>query len=219
VTFIPQNPTTFYSEGADEIRGAANADGVHTNDIGISGFFAPTAEETSAGVYTSIAPQATNPILGLFVYKGDVGNDGVPRSVYSLDATQISTGKLKKIGAVNLKLGQSQTLSGVSVKFVGYRQWASMQVSHDPSQDYLLIAAVAMVIGLIGSLGVRRRRLWIRIVPPVQGAVETPRTVVQVGGLARSDSGNFTDEFAGLVQRLRTSVDGTEPAPAPDEKG
>ena len=94
-----------------------------------------------------------------------------------------------------------------------------MQVSHDPSQDYLLIAAVGMVIGLIGSLGVRRRRVWIRIAAPTQGSVETSRTVVEVGGLARSDSGNFPDEFAGLVQRLRTSVDGTEPAPAPAEKG
>ena len=40
-----------------------------------------------------------------------------------------------------------------------------MQVSHDPAQGWLLLCAVAMVVGLLGSLGVRRRRLWLRITP------------------------------------------------------
>jgi cytochrome c biogenesis protein len=67
-----------------------------------------------------------------------------------------------------------------------------------------------MVIGLIGSLSVRRRRVWVRTVAtgpdPKSGPHDGPRTVVEVGGLARSDSGNFTDEFAALTQRLRNAV-------------
>ncbi len=59
-----------------------------------------------------------------------------------------------------------------------------------------------MVIGLFGSLGVRRRRVWLRLTPSHEGD-ETSPTVVAVGGLARSDSGNFTTEFAALLERLR----------------
>jgi cytochrome c biogenesis protein len=101
-----------------------------------------------------------------------------------------------------------------------------MQVSHDPTQGYLLIAAVAMVAGLIGSLGIRRRRLWLRLTPgallaeapgPTPGAPPTgvidlgSPTVVSVGGLARSDSGNFTTEFAALLERLRDAATVVEP--------
>jgi len=123
---------------------------------------------------------------------------GLPQSVYSLD-----TSKLSKLGAANLTVGQTKTLkNGVSVTFDGWVPWASMQVSHDPSQGFLLWSAAAMVLGLVGSLGVRRRRLWLRVTPSAGGA-DGSLTVVSVGGLARSDSGNFTTEFAGLLERLR----------------
>ena len=68
----------------------------------------------------------------------------------------------------------------------------------------------------IGSLAVRRRRVWVRLVstgpypksgPDPKDTGNGPsRTVVEVGGLARSDSGNFTDEFAALMQRLRAAA-------------
>ncbi len=164
----------------------------------MSGFFAPTPEDTGDGVITSAGPQARNPVLGVFVYQGDLNYRGLPQSVYSLD-----TAKMKKLGAVNLQVGGSKKFAnGVSVTFDGWVPWASVQVSHDPSQGYLLISAVAMVLGLLGSLGVRRRRLWLRITPSADGGDASP-TVVAVGGLARSDSGNFTTEFAGLLERLR----------------
>ena len=104
-------------------------------------------------------------------------------------------------------MGKTVTLaSGVSVTFDGYTQWAGLQVSHDPSQYYLLVAAASMVIGLIGSLSVRRRRLWIKIAPASFTDNSSP-TVVTVGGLARSDSGNFSEEFAGWFERLRNRAD------------
>jgi cytochrome c biogenesis protein len=121
--------------------------------------------------------------------------------VYALD-----TAKMKKLGAVNLQVGDSKTFAnGVSVTFDGWKPWASIQISHDPSQGYLLVAAVAMVLGLLGSLGVRRRRLWLRITPSTDAAGGSP-TVVAVGGLARSDSGNFSTEFAGVLERLRSAA-------------
>jgi len=91
------------------------------------------------------------------------------------------------------------------VRFDGWVPWASIQVSHDPTQGLLLIAAVAMVVGLLGSLGIRRRRVWLRITPASE-ALDGAPTVVSVGGLARSDSGNFSTEFAALLRRLRTAA-------------
>jgi cytochrome c biogenesis protein len=152
-------------------------------------------------------------VLDMFVYVGDVNPNGQPESVYSLD-----TSALKKIGQASLKIGQSKTFpNGVRVTFDGWKPYASIQVSHDPTQGYLLVAVVAMVLGLIGSLGIRRRRLWLRITPPSDPSDGSP-TVVSVGGLARSDSGNFTAEFAALLERLQTAGTAVQPVAVPAGK-
>ena len=58
-----------------------------------------------------------------------------------------------------------------------------------------------MVLGLLLSLFVRRRRVWVRAVPAGTGA--DGRTVVEVGGLSRTDADAFAAEFAALTERLR----------------
>jgi cytochrome c biogenesis protein len=202
-TFLPTDPTTYYSEGAFQEQGKTGA----KQDVGIEGFFAPTPVTNANGVITSAAPQASNPVLGVFVYQGTVNPFGAPQSVYSLNKSQ-----LKRIGQANLHVGQTTRMpNGVTVTFDGWVPWASLQVSHDPTQGYLLFAAIAMVAGLIGSLSVRRRRLWLRITPGSDGPGDSP-TVVSVGGLARSDSGNFTTEFAGILSRLQGASTPVEPA-------
>ena len=205
--FLPRDPTTLLSEGAFKEYGKQGAN----TDVGIEGFFAPTPADTGGGVITSVSPDVNNPILGIFIYQGTINATGLPQSVYSLDTT-----KLSRTGQANLQIGQTvRATNGVTVTFDGWVPWASMQISHDPSQDYLLIAGVAMVLGLIGSLGIRRRRLWLRITP---SASDDPSslTVVSVGGLARSDSGNFSSEFASLLERLEAAVG---PAPEPELVG
>jgi cytochrome c biogenesis protein len=74
------------------------------------------------------------------------------------------------------------------------------------------------VMGLLGSLSVRRRRVWLRIAPAAGQESESP-TVVTVGGLARSDSGNFPTEFATLLERLRSAGTPVEQRPAADAIG
>ncbi len=195
-TFVPTDATTLLSEGAFKLQGKPDAN----QDVGIEGFFAPTPQDTGGGVITSVSPRIDNPVLGIFVYQGNLNYEGQPQSVYTLDTT-----KMKRVGQANLTVGKTLTMpNGVSVTFDGWVPWASIQVSHDPTQGWLLIAAVAMVVGLIGSLGIRRRRLWLRITPASDESADSP-TVVSVGGLARSDSGNFTTEFAGLLDRLRSA--------------
>jgi cytochrome c biogenesis protein len=193
--FVPSDASTLLSEGAFKEQGAPG----RKQDVGISGFFAPTPVDEGNGIISSASPRVDHPVLGLIVYVGDLNYTGLPQSVYSLDTT-----KLRKIGMVNLRVGQSRTFAdGVSVRFDGWRPWAGLQVSHDPAQGYLLVAAVLMVLGLLLSLGVRRRRVWLRLTPSVPEAAGSP-TVVAVGGLARSDSGNFSAEFAGLLGRLQS---------------
>ncbi len=190
------------SEGAFSFAGRGTG-----NDIGLSAIFAPTPQ-ISGGVVTSIAPSVHDPVLAVLAYTGVLNPDGLPQSVYALNQDQIANGGLKKVAAKNLTIGQSMSLpDGTTVRFDGYRQWASLQVSHDPTQTLLLIAAVLMVLGLLGSLAIRRRRVWVRVTPGSGGL----RSLVAVGGLARNDSGNFPQEFETILSNLRVALD-AEPA-------
>ena len=65
-----------------------------------------------------------------------------------------------------------------------------------------------MVLGLLLSLFIRRRRVWVRVRPaqelvPAGAEATSGRTVVEVGGLARTDPEAFAAEFALLGARLR----------------
>ncbi len=193
--FAPQDPTTLLSEGVFKESGPEGKN----EDIGVSGLFAPTPVQTVDGL-GSRSPKVDHPQLSISVWQGDLNFQGLPQSVYTLD-----TSKMHEIGLENLKIGQTKTFpGGVSVRFDGWVPWVSIQVSHDPAQGWLLASAAAMVLGLLGSLGVRRRRVWLRLTPSADSPDGSP-TVVSVGGLARSDSGNFATEFAGLLARLRSA--------------
>jgi cytochrome c biogenesis protein len=209
-TFLPQD-ALFTSTGAIKLQGTGTG-----GDVGIEGVFAPDGVQNAAGQLISGSPQPLHPTLTMFIYQGDLGlGNGAPQNVYSLDATQKATGGLRRIGAATLTVGQSTTLpGGVQVGFDGYSQWANLQISHNPGQDYLLLAVIFMVVGLVGSLTIRRRRLWLRITP-VEG--DELAGHVDVGGLARSDSGNFTNEFTALCERLSDALPPPLPDPVPLE--
>lgn len=194
--FVPQDGN-LTSEGALKLPDA------RPQQLAIDGLFAPTAVDTGGGVITSVSPRPDNPMVAIFVYRGNLGLDtGTPQSVYSLDSRQIERGVLKRVAAKNLRPGESLALDdGTSIRFDGYIQWASLQVSRDPAQRMVLAAATLVLCGLLLSLRVRRRRMWLRFTP-VDGQNGDSRTVVAAGGLARTDSGVFTAEFARLIERL-----------------
>jgi cytochrome c biogenesis protein len=61
-----------------------------------------------------------------------------------------------------------------------------------------------MMAGLLVSLLVRRRRIWVRLTPVESG----PGTVnVELGGLARTDNSGWGDDFERLTERLLTGLD------------
>jgi cytochrome c biogenesis protein len=195
--FLPQN-SQLLSEGVLKLPEA------RPQQLALFGLFAPAAVDLGGGVLASASPRPELPAAAIVVFRGDLGLDsGRPQSVYTVDQTQIDRGALVPAARATMAPGDSLRLrDGTRVTFDGYRQWATIQVSHDPGQPVVLGAAAFIVLGLLLSLSVRRRRVWLRL-RPSDGATDARRTVVAVGGLARTDAGSFTAEFARLVDGLR----------------
>ena len=89
------------------------------------------------------------------------------------------------------------------MRFDGAVPFINVQVSHDPAQVWVLVFALSMMAGLLVSLVVRRRRVWVRLTPAGPGTVS-----VELGGLARTDNSGWGDEFERLTQRLLDDVPG-----------
>ncbi|MGI8697174.1 MAG: cytochrome c biogenesis protein ResB [Mycobacteriales bacterium] len=203
--FLPQ-------DGAFASQGALKLPDAKPHQLALDGLFAPTGAFDIHGLLTSVSPKPDRPLVAIFIYRGNLGVDtGRPQSVYAIDRGQLQNGALKKVGAANLQVGQGVRLAdGTQITFAGYKQWANLQVSRDPAQVLVLLAAVLIVIGLLLSLRVRRRRLWVRVGPSAPSDQSDPRvdrpdegrTVMSVGGLARTDAVAFGGEFESLSRRL-----------------
>ncbi|MEJ7705356.1 MAG: cytochrome c biogenesis protein ResB [Geodermatophilaceae bacterium] len=203
--FLPEEQSTLASAGALKLPDRPGT-GAEDTQLAIEGLFVPTGASLGDNRLVSVDPRPLNPAVAIVVYEGSIGLDsGAAQNVFRLDQRQIDRGVLEKVGAGNLLVGQSLTLpDGTEIRFEGYKRWAALQLSHDPGQVTVLIASVVMLIGLLGSLVVRRRRVWLRCRPidPAAGGVAASRTVVEMGGLARADSGGFAAEFAALVKQF-----------------
>lgn len=219
--WAPDDATTFLSSGAmrfDPPGGMyPDADERRKNQIALEGLFAPTASFHGT-LLTSIFPSMMDPAVAIDVYKGDSGLDtGSPQSLFSLNKELINQGRLVKQDRVNLRPGESVTLAdGTEVRFDKATDFVNLQVSHDPAQQWVLVAAIAMMAGLLVSLLVKRRRVWARAYPSGTVNDGERRTVVELGGLARTDQAGWGDEFDRLVERLLG--DDAPSAPAAQEK-
>lgn len=197
-------PTAFLpADDALASTGAVKLPDARPRQIGIDAVFTPDRDPTDPIGLRSLSPLPVNPALSMRVYEGDLGLDsGAPQSVYSLDP-QLITAKRLTLAALadgrpaRVVLGPGQTIrlsDGTTIRFDGYREWARLQVARDPGQLLVLGAAAAMVVGLLLSLRVRRRRIWFRFSPAPDEAAAA-RTLVAVGGLARTDPASFRAEF------------------------
>lgn len=202
----PDDPSTFLSSGVmrfDPPGGMfASEDERRKHQIAIEGLFAPTAL-LHGSLLTSSFPSLTDPAVAIDIYRGETGLDtGRAQSLFALDPEMIKQGRLTKEQRVNLRPGESATLAdGTKVTFDGAQQWANLQVSHDPAQGWVLASALTMMAGLLVSLLVKRRRIWLRAYPDSREGSER-RTVVEMGGLARTDQAGWGGEFDRLRTRL-----------------
>lgn len=199
--FAPQDATTFLSSGAmrfDPPGGTyPDPDERRRNQIALEGLFAPTAAFDGT-LLTSVFPDMRDPAVAIDIYKGDTGLDtGIPQSIFTLNSEMINQGRLVKQARVNLRPGESTTLAdGTSVRFDGAEEFSYLQVSHDPAQNWVLVFAITMMGGLLASLVITRRRIWVRLRPAGTG------TALELGGLARTDQAGWGSEFTEICQRL-----------------
>lgn len=184
---------------------------VGDEDIGIDAIFVPTAGNLETTAMQSIFPEPRNPALFLTAFHGDLAtDDGQAQSVYRLevdDMTQYRADDGDPFTA-GLAIGETITLpDGYTVTFDGYVTWVQFQISRNAGKEYALAAAIVAVAGLMGSLYVQRRRVWVRARPEPGGS-----TVVDVAGLHRNDSGNLDAEIDAVVRGVRTRLGDREVA-------
>ncbi|MET8429414.1 cytochrome c biogenesis protein ResB [Nocardia sp. NPDC004860] len=208
IQWKPDDATTFLSSGVLRIDPPGgmypNEEERRKHQVAIQGLFAPTAL-MHGQLLTSMYPAMKDPAVAIDIYQGDTGLDtGRAQSLFALDPEMIKQGRLVKEQRVNLKPGESATLSdGTKVTFDGAEEFVNLQVSHDPAQQWVLVSALTMMAGLLVSLLVKRRRIWLRVYPGT-GTDEVRRTVVEMGGLARTDQAGWGGEFDRLRERLLT---------------
>lgn len=205
----------FTSQGAVKITDPPGyrGDAVRQHQLAIVGVFAPSAL-LSSGILSSAFPAPLNPAVAIQVYKGDLGMaDGRPQSVFAIDAAQVTNGALVQVGSANLTTGQSITIAdGTKITFTGYREFVSLQTSYDPTQGYALVFVILLLVGLMLSLGIKRRRVWFRIQPtndspgPRDPEGAQPRVIVEVGGLARTDQAGYGAEFDTIAALAQAPV-------------
>ena len=184
--FIPQD-TNLTSLGVVKVPyGITDADGEQTQ-LGLRGFFYPTQAELESGAFTSSYPDLTNPKLTLDVFIGDLGIDGgIPQSVYELstdEMEQIAGRKIEDSKSLQLTIGDTVDLpQGLgTVTLEDAPRYASFDVMQNPAQNWILVFALLATGGLLWSLFVARRRMWVKALPTEDGVV------LQYAGLARGD--------------------------------
>ena len=179
--------------------------------LGFVGFFYPTSAQLDSGAYTSVFPSLGDPLLTLNVYTGDLGLDeGTPKSVYVLVTTTMTqvTGGKTGVDSIELKVGDTQQLPDNlgSVSLDSVKRFASFDIHHDPTQGWVLIFAILVVAGLLTSLFIPRRRLWVKVREDSEG-----ETVIEYAALARGDDPGletalkeFADEHSSTLDTPKT---------------
>lgn len=219
--FAPTD-SMFTSDGAVKITdppGYAQGE-ITKHQLAIVGIFAPTAVAVG-GTLASQYPSRLSPEVSIDVYRGDLGmEDGIPQSVFAIDNAQVARGALVKQTHATLSPGKSVTLNdGTKITFTGSKQFVSLQASHDPAQGWAVMSVILLIAGLMSSLLIKRRRVWYRIRPDSGDgtAPSPPGSVVEIGGLARTDQAGYGREFAFLValaEGRQRSVAGSQPTAA-----
>ncbi|WP_240641182.1 cytochrome c biogenesis protein ResB [Nocardioides ferulae] len=198
--FLPQSQD-FFSFGV------IKAPDAKPGQIALEGLFYPTFANID-GDPVNIMGDDKNPLLSMSVYTGDIGLDnGSAQSVYALDKT--GTEQVMKADGKPFRLdiapGQTVRLpDGLgSVTFERVVPWTRLQISQTPGMKLALGGVVLALVGLLGSLFIRPRRVWVR------ARADGAGTLVEVAGLDRSGGGDVAAELAEVVAALRGTDDTT----------
>lgn len=226
-------------DGNYRSTGAVKVPAASPKHLGFTGVFLPTVVEVgdqgkTSGVpgdtlpqFQSGFPDLNDPMLVLSVYEGNLFPDAEPQSVYQLQTRgmQAVTDAGGQPLRLQLRPGQRVQLPGGrgSVELESVDRWAGISTRYDPVKGVAMWSAFAMLLGLLGSLVIPRRRVFLRA-RTTSGEPETSRpaavagdarperrTHVVLAGMAQREDANLGDVLTGfaedLVERLpRASI-------------
>ncbi|BAJ75300.1 ResB protein [Microbacterium testaceum StLB037] len=223
VAFLPQD-ANMTSLGVIKV-----ADGM-PEQLGLIGFFYPTMNVLDSGALTSTYGALEYPVLTLRVYAGDLGiDDGTPRSVYTLDPSNMQqlAGGDSGTPAIQLMPGETQDLpnglgtitfdntapAGASGYDGSVKRFVSLSIHRDLAGPWVLAFALLALFGLLAALFVPRRRMWVKATPR-GGAVH-----LEYAGLARGEDPTLAAAVDQMVEKHRGSLPAAAPAPGDDAPG
>jgi cytochrome c biogenesis protein len=155
-------------------------------------------------------PRLVNPVLVVVPFQGDL-KASQAHSVFSLDYSGLGPPGKPLI----LPVGRSGRFpNGVTVDFPALKQYTILTLARDPGVPIVGAAAALILLGLIPSLYVTRRRVWLRAAAAAGGGAR-----VELAGLALQGKIAFVDEFRDLARDLELALAPTGRAPdgeAPD---
>ncbi|MFV2145688.1 MULTISPECIES: cytochrome c biogenesis protein ResB [Isoptericola] len=182
VPFLPEDQV-YTSRGVVKVPDVSPG----LEQVGLIGYFLPTAVIEPDGSARSVFPLPEDPLLVLEVYRGDLGlDDGVPQNVYRLDTANLTPSVDADGERVKLLLEPGDTVDlpdGLGTVSLAEEvpRFVALDLRHDPSLAWVLAFSLAALVGLTGSLFLPRRRVWVR------SWTHDGVTHVEVAGLARGD--------------------------------
>jgi cytochrome c biogenesis protein len=69
---------------------------------------------------------------------------------------------MERIGLEGLSIGESYNYGVGSITFNGVVPWVNLQVVKDPGKQAALFGSIFAIIGLLASLFIRQRRVYVR---------------------------------------------------------
>lgn len=205
VVFIPQD-NNLTSTGVVKVP-----DGLK-EQIGLLGFFYPTASKLESGALTSSHQDLNDPVLSLNVYQGDLGlDDGIPTSVYQLDTdslTQIA-GRGTDVAGIELRPGETVDLPnglGTISMDETVPRYASFDVHRDYTRVPVAIFTGLMIAGLIVALLVPRRRVWVKVSEQAAAGDAANGLLIEVAGLARGEDPQLARTIEELVAAITAEL-------------
>lgn len=193
----------YRSTGAIKVGAATEPE-----QFGFVGLFLPTATIDPDLGPISVFPDTRNPALALSLYTGEIYPQGRPQSVFTLPTdsmTKVETTDGKDQLRIWLTPGEGATLPDGrgTITFDGIERFAGFSVRHDPGKGLTLISALLALGGLIATLVIKRRRVFVRL------REDGGRVLVEVGGMSRDDDEGLTE----VVEEIRNELVGESGAP------
>jgi cytochrome c biogenesis protein len=182
------------------------------DQLGLLGFFYPSAAKLTNGADASFYPGLLDPLLTLNVYAGDL-KATTASNAFALDTDGLKVLASRNEGAKPLQLRPGQTVplpdGRGTLRFDKVVRYASLDIHHDPTQSVVFWLAALVVAGLLTSLLVPRRRMWLAAREEGDGEVR-----LEYAALARGDDPGLERAIADFAEEhAKALLEEREPQP------